>query len=442
MSTIKRADRAPDQLPDHGQLPRLHPGRGQARRDLDRRRPPLLPFEQRHVTRLVRPLLGDQPPTGLPATKRLAGARLRPLPAHRRRHLPQCAPAAVPESGAPADLEGLAHRPPAHPARGRQQHRHRPQGRWCAVRPDDVQLRRSFSTGLPKGNIFQVKIDGITEQLRPRARRRRPAERGRDQGCRERVPAPGRQGRGQNTGSVVLHKRIGAKSKAPEAVADDGQRHERQRHRRLGDPRGRRAGQARLQDPLPAESDPGGRAAGHLPALPLLQDPGLLEPGEEAVEGRREQDRRPVRASPGAEAPGSAEELHERLDGPGRRSARPSTARSLPLRSSIRRRRRRPRSSTTRTRRGACSCARSARCRSSSRCRRCSRQLRRPTPRVCPSARTRSTATTAPSGSVLPSRTAATPSTGVSRRRTGRMLRYCPTRTSTTRSRGGTTVST
>ena len=36
-----QADRSPDQLPDHRQLPRLHPGRRQARRHLDGRRPPL-----------------------------------------------------------------------------------------------------------------------------------------------------------------------------------------------------------------------------------------------------------------------------------------------------------------------------------------------------------------------------------------------------------------
>ena len=60
-------DRPPDQLPDHGQLPRLQGDRRQARRGLDGRRPPLLPRQQR----LGGPELREhQPPARLPAADR------------------------------------------------------------------------------------------------------------------------------------------------------------------------------------------------------------------------------------------------------------------------------------------------------------------------------------------------------------------------------------
>ena len=45
--TVQRAHRHPDQLPHHGQLPRLPADRRPARRRLDRRRPPLLQRPQR-----------------------------------------------------------------------------------------------------------------------------------------------------------------------------------------------------------------------------------------------------------------------------------------------------------------------------------------------------------------------------------------------------------
>ncbi len=80
--TIKHLTVAPDQLPDHGQLPRLQGGRRQARRRLDGRRPPLLQQEHGLVLQQLRE---HQPPARLPAADGPAGARLRPLPPHRRR---------------------------------------------------------------------------------------------------------------------------------------------------------------------------------------------------------------------------------------------------------------------------------------------------------------------------------------------------------------------
>ena len=86
------ADRPPDQLPRHRRLPRLHAGRRQDRRRLDRRRPPLL---QRQRRRGRDELRGDRPPARLPEAERRGGARVRPLPPHRLRPLPDRAPAAV-----------------------------------------------------------------------------------------------------------------------------------------------------------------------------------------------------------------------------------------------------------------------------------------------------------------------------------------------------------
>ena len=85
-----RAHRRPDQLPDHGQLPRLPADRRPARRRVDRRRPALLQRPWRPVR-----LRDDQPPSGLPAAHRAADARLRALPPHGLRPLPRGAPAAV-----------------------------------------------------------------------------------------------------------------------------------------------------------------------------------------------------------------------------------------------------------------------------------------------------------------------------------------------------------
>ena len=78
-----QADRPPDQLPDHRQLPRLPPARRRDRRDLARRRPPLLQRPRRRLR-----LRDDQPLPRLPEARRLPGARLRPLPPHRQRSLP------------------------------------------------------------------------------------------------------------------------------------------------------------------------------------------------------------------------------------------------------------------------------------------------------------------------------------------------------------------
>ena len=91
-----------DQLPDHGQLPGLPAARGQARRRLDGRRPPLLQQPRRPVR-----LRDDQPPARLSEAHRLQGARLRPLPAHGLGLRPRRAAAAVREGVQGSDQDGL-----------------------------------------------------------------------------------------------------------------------------------------------------------------------------------------------------------------------------------------------------------------------------------------------------------------------------------------------
>ena len=86
------AHRHPDQLPHHGELPRLPSDRRPPRRRLDRRRSALLQQPRRAVR-----LREDQPLPRLPAAERSADARLRALPAHRLRPLPRGASAAVRE---------------------------------------------------------------------------------------------------------------------------------------------------------------------------------------------------------------------------------------------------------------------------------------------------------------------------------------------------------
>ena len=96
----------PDQLPDHDQLPRLQAARGQGRRRLDGRRPPLL---QRQHER-GRALRRDRPAARLPEAERPEDARLRPLPAHGLGPLPQRAAADV-RAGAQGAGLALVRRP-------------------------------------------------------------------------------------------------------------------------------------------------------------------------------------------------------------------------------------------------------------------------------------------------------------------------------------------
>ena len=90
LNTDREAHRRRRQLPHHGRLPRLQAAREQAARRLHGRRPPL----HQHAGRPER-LRDHRPRARLPEARRAAGARLRPLPPHRLRPLPQRAPAAV-----------------------------------------------------------------------------------------------------------------------------------------------------------------------------------------------------------------------------------------------------------------------------------------------------------------------------------------------------------
>ena len=255
-------DEPPDQLPDHGQLPRLQGDRRQDRRDLARRRPPLLPRQQRHRGRELRE---HQPPARLPAPDRRAGARLRPLPPHRRRLPPDRAPAGV---------------------------RARAQGA----------VRAATSSLLELPSLVPI------AHAQRRGRRRRSSDkRGRSAGCSSRLAPPGRpllpgqdRGRHRRQRDERLDRRTSSRrstsspiptsrsSKAANAAAlgiedeaedrraagleDDRPRAERQRRRRLRRERLVPARAARLRDGAAARQRRAERAdAELLPHADLLR---------------------------------------------------------------------------------------------------------------------------------------------------------------------------
>ena len=154
-----QADRAADQLPDHGQLPRLPPARRRGRRHLDRRRPALLQRPRRRLR-----LRDDQPLPGLPEARRLPGARLRPLPAHRLRPLPP-RPSAALRAGVqgPGQVEHERRSTcRSWSRRSRRTSRSR-QGGTKELDLKTVIRYALFAYGLPPGHFFQPKLEGIEE---------------------------------------------------------------------------------------------------------------------------------------------------------------------------------------------------------------------------------------------------------------------------------------
>ncbi len=146
-----------DQLPDHGQLPRLPPDRRPARRRLDRRRPALLQRPRRRLR-----LRDDQPPPRLPAARGPPGARLRALPPHGLRPLPRRAPAAVRE-GVQGPDQGELRADRA--AEGRQRVTKNVEVGAGRRRRASTAARcsrtRSSPTALPRGRVFQTRIEGL-----------------------------------------------------------------------------------------------------------------------------------------------------------------------------------------------------------------------------------------------------------------------------------------
>ena len=139
LDTVRKLTGDAGQLPHHRQLPGLHTGRRQARRDLDGRRPALLQRPQRPDR-----VRDDQPAAGLPEAERLPGARLRPLPAHGQRPLPQRAPAdlrARLQGSGPLEL--LAHQAAEGDQGAHAQHRGRPGRRPRRERQDGALVRRA-----------------------------------------------------------------------------------------------------------------------------------------------------------------------------------------------------------------------------------------------------------------------------------------------------------
>ena len=161
----RRPDRAADQLPDHRQLPGLQADREQARRRLDRCRPPLLQ-QQRRPLADVR-LREDQSPAGLPAAHRRQRARLRALPAHRLRLLSRRAAAAVREGDEIRAGPQLLDRKGAQDhRRADEEHRGRRGRRAQGLREDRPQLR---VLRLPPavGPLLPVPDPGADGLLRP-----------------------------------------------------------------------------------------------------------------------------------------------------------------------------------------------------------------------------------------------------------------------------------
>ena len=177
-----------------------------------------------------------------------------------------------------------------------------------------------FLYDMPKGNMFQVKLTGLSDDysdglgsivnydqtaLANAIREFQHPD----------VAAP------EKGASIVLHKKIG-KSRAAATFTDDGKRPERERDRRLchrsrstastGSATGSSSRRTRSRRTPRRTPEERARAS-------LLLHQGVLEPGQEAFAGGREADRRPLRPGGCEEAAAEAPELHERIDGPGRR---------------------------------------------------------------------------------------------------------------------------
>ena len=166
------SDGARHQLPDHGQLPRLRPARGQAGRSLDGRRPSLLQRERRLLQLLLRE---DRPPARIPEARRKGRARLRTLPAHGLRSLSGRETAAVREGVQEPDSRQLQHRLAAQGAA----HDHRQRRRGAGRRQQRVlrdrqvlrrvRLRPAQGSRLPDEDpgargICRA-VDGVLERL-------------------------------------------------------------------------------------------------------------------------------------------------------------------------------------------------------------------------------------------------------------------------------------
>ena len=294
-----RAHAHPDQLPDHGQLPGLPPGRRPARRRLDRRRPPALQRQPEHDRDRLRE---HRPAPGLPEADRPAGTRLRALPPHRLRPLPGRAPAAVRE-GREAAAEPVLGVQAAAPDRGgRAQHADRRGGREGDRRRHAPQVRE-LPLRPPAGALLPAEDrepDGDGARQR-RARRVAPG----DPDGRLGVPAP-RRLRLRHRDERRARAQAEAQAR-PAAVAGHGHRVERQRRQRLRHQRGLRAPAARLPDRAPAE--PEARERADLELLPLE---GLLPARGRRGRGRGEGDREGVRLGRRAAAPGEPRDAFER----------------------------------------------------------------------------------------------------------------------------------
>ena len=170
IETVRQLTGLPINYLDHGQLPRLQAGRRQARRRLDGRRPPLL---QRHGPAPSYAAIDLQP--GYQKLNGRAGARLRPLPAHRLRPLPHRAPAGVREGRQAAGAAELPRRSTLPQPRQRRSRTTSRSAQGDGTRFDAKAILdyALFAYEPAGGHFFQPKIDTAATRATSSSTRRR-----------------------------------------------------------------------------------------------------------------------------------------------------------------------------------------------------------------------------------------------------------------------------
>ncbi len=288
---------------------------------------------------------------GLPKARRLPGARLRAVPAHRQRPLPQRPPAALrPRPQGPGPHELLADEAAQGDQGADEQHRGGAGRRQRRQRQDSALLRGARLLAAA-GTRVPVADRGAGGLLRPddveREHRRRVRAVGEP---RRRLAEEGHRGRARREGE----------DEGAAGEGDDRDRAERQRRHRLGVERELPARTARLSDPDAAERHSGQRAD-----LQVLPHDRVLRPEAEGRQGGRPQGREPVRLGRRQEGdPGDPRARERRHADDGRGADLPRHAGRR--RRSTRRRSASPRTSSQAHRRRSISSA-SARTRSTSR---------------------------------------------------------------------------
>ena len=123
--------------------------------DVDRR------YFNKNTGALLQRLREHQPAAGLPAPDRTAGARLRPLPSHRRRPPPQRAPAAVRAGAARAGLAELLVSASCRASSASITKNIEVGEGGHPLSGDQVLQYALFAQTLPSGHLFQNRIENV-----------------------------------------------------------------------------------------------------------------------------------------------------------------------------------------------------------------------------------------------------------------------------------------